>query len=211
MGGAAGPGVSTGSTDDDVKPVVGPSVAGYRLSMSVDLRPLTRDDYWVLSGWLREPLVRRWWADDPSLSGLEEQYGASIDGTDAAHPLIASIEGTPFGLIQWYCYRDESEYVAELGDAVDLPDGATSIDYLIGVPELRGQGLARAMVAAVLQPIRAAGSRTVVVPVHADNEASWGMLAGCGFRRMGEIELEPDNPEDDRRHVVYRLDLEDLR
>jgi aminoglycoside 6'-N-acetyltransferase len=183
-------------------------VKGYRRTMpDVDLRPLTRDDYWLLSTWLREPLVRRWWADDPSLSGLEEQYGASIDGTDAAHPLIASVEGTPFGLIQWYFYRDEAEYVAELGGAVELPEDATSIDYLIGSPEFRGRGLALAMVAAVLAPIREAGSRTVVVPVHADNESSWGMLARAGFHLVGEADLEPDNPEDDRRHVVYRLDL----
>lgn len=173
----------------------------------IELRPITREDYWLISTWLREPLVRRWWAENPSLSAIEEQYGASIDGNDAAHVLIASEAGTPFGLIQWYFYRDESDYVAELGDAVELPDGATSIDYLIGAPDSRGRGLSSAMVSAVLQPIRASGSRTVVVPVHADNESSWLMLERCGFHRIGEIELEPDNPDDDRRHVVYRLDL----
>jgi aminoglycoside 6'-N-acetyltransferase len=175
--------------------------------MPVDLRPLTRDDYWLLSSWLREPLVRRWWADDPSLTAIEEQYGGSIDGTDPTHVLIASDEGTAFGLIQWYRYADEPEYVAELGACVDLPDQATSIDYLIGLPEARGRGLASAMVAAVLQPVWASGSRTVVVPVHADNERSWRMLERCGFRLVGEADLEPDNPEDDRRHVVYRIDL----
>lgn len=173
----------------------------------VELRPLVREDYWLISTWLREPLVRRWWAENPSLSAIEEQFGASIDGTDAAHVSIASEDGTPFGLVQWYFYRDESEYVAELGEAVDLPEGATSIDYLIGVPEARGRGLGSAMVTAVLAPIHTAGSRTVVVPVHADNESSWRMLGRCGFHRVGEIELEPDNPADDRRHVVYRLDL----
>lgn len=63
------------------------------------------------------------------------------------------------------------------------------------------------MVAAVLQPIRTSGSRSVVVAVHADNESSWRMLERCGFHPIGEASLEPDNPEDDRRHVVYRLDL----
>jgi aminoglycoside 6'-N-acetyltransferase len=176
--------------------------------MSVDLRLLTRDDYWVLSEWLREPLVRRWWADDPSLSAIEEQYGGSIDGTDPTRVLVASEDGTAYGLVQWYRYADEPEYVAELGESVELPAGATSIDYLVGVPEARGRGLGSAMVAAVLELVRASGSRSVVVPVHAENESSWRMLERCGFRRVGEAELEPDNPDDDRRHVVYRLDLE---
>ncbi len=176
----------------------------------VSLRPFTRDDYWLLSSWLREPMVARWWADDPSLLAIEEQYGPSIDGLDAAHLMIAAdATGTAYGLIQWYRYADETEYVAQLGDAVDLPDDATSIDYLIGSPDFRGQGLASSMVEAVLAPIHAAGSRTVVVPVHADNEHSWRMLERCGFRRVGEADLEPDNPADDRRHVVYRLDLPD--
>lgn len=176
----------------------------------VSLRPFTREDYWLLTSWLREPLVARWWADDSSLLAIEEQYGPSIDGIEAAHMLVACEDtGAAYGLIQWYHYVDESDYVAELGDAVELPGGATSIDYLIGSPDFRGKGLASAMVMAVLEPIRDAGSRTVVVPVHAENEDSWRMLERCGFRFVGVADLEPDNPTDDRRHVVYRLDLDD--
>lgn len=180
---------------------------GYRQCMSVELRPLTRDDYELLSSWLQEPTVRRWWADDPSLAAIERQYGGSIDGTDPTHVLVASEDDTPFGLIQWYRYADEPDYVAELGPTVDLPERATSIDYLIGVPEARGRGLASAMVAAALRAIRASGSRTVVVPVHADNERSGRLLQRCGFRRVADVDLEPDNPGDDRRHVLYRLDM----
>lgn len=172
----------------------------------VELRALTRADYWLLSAWLREPLVRRWWCDDPSLTAIEEEYGAVIDGTDPAHVLIATEQGTPFGLIQWYRYVDEPEYVAQLGSAVDLPEDATSIDYLLGTAGARRRGLATAMVTGVLQQIRDAGSHTVVVPVHADNESSWRLLARCGFRLVGEADLEPDNPADDRRHVIYRFD-----
>lgn len=174
----------------------------------VVLRPLVRADFPLLASWLREPVVARWWADDPSFSHLEAQYGPSIDGTDPTHVLVASCDGTPYGFIQWYRYRDEPEYASEISEFVDLPDDATSIDYLVGSPGFRGRGLANAMVAAVLGPIRDAGSRAVVVPVHADNVSSWRMLERCGFHRVGEADLDPDNPEDDRRHVVYRLDLE---
>lgn len=173
----------------------------------IELRPLTRADYPLLSEWLREPAVRRWWADDPSLSAIEEEYGAAVDGFDPTRVLVASEQGMPFGLIQWYRYADEPEYVAELDSAIELPHDATSIDYLVGVPEARRRGLGSAMVTAVLDQVQASGSRTVVVPVHAGNESSWRMLEGCGFHRVGEADLEPDNPEDDRRHLLYRLDL----
>ena len=47
---------------------------------------------------------------------------------------------------------------------------------------------------------------TVVVPVATANTASWRALERAGFRRVAEGELEPDNPIDDRAHVVYRID-----
>lgn len=122
----------------------------------IELRPLTRGDYPLLSDWLREPAVRRCWADDPSLSAIEEEYGAAAGGIDPARVLIASVQGTPFGLIQWH-------------------------RYLVEVPEARRRGPGSPMVTAVLER--------------------------RGFHRVGEADLEPDNPEDDRRHLVYRLDL----
>ncbi|HSA49657.1 MAG TPA: GNAT family N-acetyltransferase, partial [Yinghuangia sp.] len=46
----------------------------------------------------------------------------------------------------------------------------------------------------------------VIVPVHADNAASWRALEKAGLRRIAEADIEPDNPVDDRRHFVYRVD-----
>ena len=43
-----------------------------------------------------------------------------------------------------------------------------------------------------------------LVPVHADNRASWRALERAGFTRVAEGDLEPDNPQDTRDHVVYR-------
>ncbi len=49
-------------------------------------------------------------------------------------------------------------------------------------------------------------SSCVVVPVNAANRASWRMLEKAGFTLVAEGELEPDNPIDDRGHLVWRLD-----
>ena len=68
-----------------------------------------------------------------------------------------------------------------------------------GVQDRRGGGRGRAA---------AIGDAPVVVPVHAGNAASAGVLRAAGFSVVTEADLEPDNPADDRRHVVYRLDLD---
>ena len=50
--------------------------------VAVELRPLAREDFVLLSGWLREPAIDWWWHDDPAPEALEERYGPSIDGID---------------------------------------------------------------------------------------------------------------------------------
>lgn len=173
---------------------------------AVTLRPISRVDLPLLGEWLREPAVAEWWHDDSDPAALEQRYGPVVDGTDPTHVLIASVDGVPFGLIQWYWFRDEAEYVAELRHALDVPDGAVSLDYLIGEESQRGRGLGAAMIAAVLQRVWAAGATTAIVPVHARNAASRAVLLRSGFRFVAEADLEPDNPGHDRRHVVYVAD-----
>ena len=59
--------------------------------VAVELRPLAREDFSLLSGWLREPAIDWWWHDDPAPEALEERYGPSIDGTDPTRVLIAAV------------------------------------------------------------------------------------------------------------------------
>src|SRR6185295_16278246 len=103
--------------------------------VAVRLLPLAREDFVLLSGWLREPAVDWWWHDDPAPEALEERYGPSIDGSDPTKVLIASTDGEPYGLIQWYWLRDEPEFAEEIAVATPVPDAAVSIDYLIGLAD----------------------------------------------------------------------------
>ena len=174
--------------------------------VAVDLRPLGRADFALLSGWLREPAVEWWWHDDPAPEALEERYGPSIDGTDPTRVLIGSTDGEPIGLVQWYWLGDEPEFSEQIAAATPVPEGAVSIDYLIGEADRRGRGLGAAMIGAVLTVVWRAGASAVIVPVHARNVASCAVLARMGFRVAAEADLEPDNPAHDRRHLVYRRD-----
>ena len=173
----------------------------------VELRPLTRADLPLLCRWLAEPLVARWWDEDPSAEAVEARYGPSVDGTDPTRLYLGLADGEPFGLVQVYRFADEPGYTAELAAVCPVPPGALSTDYLVGEPGARGRGLGAAMIAAAVARGFAENpdAEDVLVPVAAGNVRSWRALERAGAVRYAEVELEPDNPVDPRDHVVYRF------
>ena len=169
--------------------------------MDLALRPLTRDDLPLLGAWLQEPLVAEWWHDDPSPEALEREYGAAIDGREPTALRVGVVDGVPVGFVQWYRFADEPEYTAELAAAgIAVPPEAWSLDYLVGAPEHRGRGVGTALVRAALAAI---GPGPVLVPVHAGNAASAGVLRRAGLALVAAAELEPDNPAHSRSHLVF--------
>src|SRR4051794_18046684 len=171
------------------------------------LRPLTRDDFLMLSRWIAAPHVARWWADDPSLAALEKQYGPSLDGRDETRLRIVVADGIPVGFLQWYPMAGEPDYARELADVLPVEDGDASLDYLVGETSMLRRGIGSAAIRAACGEIwQVPELRRVVVPVHADNAASRAVLRRAGFAAVAEGELEPDNPIDDRRHVVHVLE-----
>jgi aminoglycoside 6'-N-acetyltransferase len=173
----------------------------------VELRPLRREDFPLLSRWLAEPLVARWWHDDSSLDAVEAHYGPSVDGVDPTALYVAEHDGQAFGFVQIYRFDDEPDSLAELSTVCPVPPGALSVDYLIGEPDARGRGLGAAMIAAAVARGFAdhPDAGELLVPVVAANEASWRALERAGGTRYAVGELEPDNPVDSRDHVVHHF------
>ena len=68
-------------------------------SRSITFRPLRREDFPLLAGWLAEPLG---WCHDSSAEAVEGDFGPSVDGRDATEMLLAVVAGRPVGLIQRY-------------------------------------------------------------------------------------------------------------
>ena len=175
---------------------------------TVTFRPLRRSDFPLLATWLGEPLVARWWNHDSSADAVERDFGPGVDGRDATELFLALVDDRPFGLVQRYAIGSYPKYVEELAPVCEVPEGALSIDYLIGEPAARGRGLGTAMIAdlVALSWTACPQAHQVIVPVAAGNRASWRALERAGFRRVAEGELEPDNPKDPRAHYVYRID-----
>lgn len=175
---------------------------------AVSFRPLLRVDFGLLADWLAEPLVARWWNHETSPEAVERDFGPSVDRIDDTEMFLSVLDDRAVGLIQRYPIAAYPEYFEELSAVCVVPPGALSVDYLIGEPDVRGQGLGALMIATFVAESWTfyPDAEHVIVPVSCGNRASWRALERAGFRRIAEGELEPDNPRDPRDHYVYQLE-----
>lgn len=175
---------------------------------AVSLARFGRDDLALLSRWLTEPHVARWWNDDPSAEAVDTQYGPSIDGRDRTNLFRIELDSSPVGFLQRYPLADEDDYARELIAVIPLSPGDYSLDYLIGEPNAlrRGAGSTAVELAAAGLWVSHPEATRVLVPVHAANTASRRVLERAGFAAVAAGELEPDNPIDSRHHVIFALE-----
>jgi aminoglycoside 6'-N-acetyltransferase len=178
------------------------------LRPTITFRRVTRADFTLLAEWLAEPHVARWWNHEFTDEAIERDFGDSVDGAEPNEDYLALLDDQPFGVVQFCSYSDYPEYLDELSATLPVPEGAVSIDYLIGDPTLVGQGLGTAMIRAFSDRIWQTDTTVtcVIVPVVSANRASWRALQRAGFQLAARGELEPDNPIDDSSHEILRLD-----
>lgn len=171
-------------------------------------RRLHEDDFPLLAHWLEQPHVARWWHHETSPAAVARDFGPAARGEEPSEDLLVFLDGQPFGMIQRCRLDDYPEYRDELAAATDVPAGTVTIDYLIGDHDHVGRGLGSRMIAAIVDATwtEDAAAPAIVVPVVAGNRASWRALEKAGLRRIGEADLEPDNPADGRLHYIYRID-----
>ncbi|MQY08766.1 GNAT family N-acetyltransferase [Actinomadura macrotermitis] len=174
----------------------------------ITFRALGEQDFPLLKGWLEQPHVARWWNHETSMEAVVRDFGPGTRGEEPGEDLLAFLDGAPFGLVQRAWLADYPEDLVPLGEIVQVPEGALEIDYLIGDPGRVGRGLGTLMIRSMLERTweELPTATCVIVPVVAGNVASWRALEKAGLRRIGEGELSPDNPIDDPRHYVYRID-----
>ncbi|HEX6346268.1 GNAT family N-acetyltransferase [Umezawaea sp.] len=171
-------------------------------------RRLTEADFPLLRSWLLQPHVARWWNHETSPEAVERDFGPVARDEEPSEDLLVFADGTPVGLVQRCRYGDYPEYLAELAPILVVDPETVSLDYLVGDPDRCGRGLGSRIIAAVVAATWTdyPAAPAVVVPVAAANRASWRALEKAGLSRVAEGELEPDNPVDDRDHVVYRVE-----
>lgn len=169
-------------------------------------RRVTRGDFDLVSGWLSQPDVARWWAHEWTPEAVERDFGPTVDGREPNQDWLGLLDGVPLGLVQRSLVSAYEENLLDFRVMGEVPDGAVTLDYLLGTR--RGEGLGPQMLAAMVEHtwVDHPECPAVLVSVVAANVASWRALEKVGFRRVGAGDLEPDNPRDDPRHYLMRLD-----
>ena len=77
-----------------------PSADHATIEGDVTFRPLTLADLPMLTVWLKEPLVARWWSHETSAEAVERDFGPSVRGEEPGEDLVVCLDGQPIGLLQ---------------------------------------------------------------------------------------------------------------
>jgi ribosomal protein S18 acetylase RimI-like enzyme len=112
---------------------------------------------------------------------------------DASRTFLASVAGEDVGLVVGSVYREAP--------------GSAGLFGMWVVPEGRGRGIARALVATVVAWARAAGYRRLLLDVADENLPAVRLYERCGFRATGVTGSLPPPREHVREHQ-RALDLD---
>ncbi len=159
------------------------------LDVEVRFRRLDRGDLAMVTQWLAQPHIDRWWNEAGTLAEVEARYGPAIDGTDPTLMWIVEIDGVPAGLTQCYRQRDYPEQDLAVGIA-----DAVGIDYFL-VDGYAGRGLGPIVLSTFAAGVfewYPDAQWCVAAPAQA-NRPSWRALERAGFHRVGPCQ-PPDEP-----------------
>ena len=158
------------------------------------------DDLPLVSRWLAEEHVARWYVAGSSVEREVDDLRLSVTGSQAVHVLLVLDSGTPIGWCQWYRCEDDPDWAAEIG----AEPGDVGIDYAIGDPACVGRGLGTALVATLVRSVRAEHPEVAFMSdPDARNTPSRRVLEKNGFQLVGVKSLASE-PTDDPM-AIYRL------
>jgi aminoglycoside 6'-N-acetyltransferase len=172
---------------------------------TVALRPMDSTDLDLVVRWRHSTHVRTWWDEPGSADEVRAHYLPRLGGDDPTRLWVAEIDGRPAGFVQAYRVGAHDEDVA----TTSQPD-AVGIDYLIGEPELCGQGSGTRVIWEFVRDVVAVeypGARYVLASPSRRNAASLRVLAKCGFRQGLWIDAPARPGEVPDTEIVCTLDL----
>jgi aminoglycoside 6'-N-acetyltransferase len=115
----------------------------------IAFRPVDEWDFPLLTDWLAEPHVRRFYQKTSiTLEDVASEYGPSVRGEEPGTCHLAICAGKPFAYLQ--CYRN-ADY-REWADLIGV-DGGISVDIFIGDSTYLRKGFGRAALSGYLRRV----------------------------------------------------------
>lgn len=167
-------------------------------AVPMELRAALDSDLELISTWLAQPHVARWWHEDAALEVVTKRYAPCLTGSEPTTLLVAYEDERPVGLALTYRWDD---YPSER-DGYGIAPGTAGLDYLIGHPHDCGRGLGTRLVAelgATLAPY------DVWVTPEAANEPSRRVLEKNGFVLMAVKQCQQVSAPTEGPTALYRL------
>jgi aminoglycoside 6'-N-acetyltransferase len=146
----------------------------------IAFRPVEERDFPLLTAWLAEPHVRRFYQKTSvTLEDVALEYGPCVRGEEPGVCHLAISAGTPFAYLQCYRNTDYREWAELIG-----VDGGISVDLFIGDSTYLRKGFGRAALSGYL--LRVAfpyyNRETRAYIAHAQvNRAALGCSQAVGF------------------------------
>lgn len=174
-------------------------------TVEMSFRRMTHDDLPDVVRWQRAPHVREWWFNAVTTpEAAAERYGPRIDGDAPTRMWVVGIDGRDVGYLQDYPLTEDDEYAANTGH----PE-AVAFDYLIGEPDLVGQGLGTRMIWEFLRGVLVADypdAPTFLASPSHRNAVSLRALAKCGFTQGTWIDVPSGPAGESVTEIVCTLD-----
>jgi predicted N-acetyltransferase YhbS len=143
------------------------------------LRQVFDNDVPLIENWLRSDHVSKWFEHpDDWIHEINNRHG---EFSFITH-MIAEIDGDPIGFCQYYdCYY--SKPYEDWNMPIPHPGEVFSLDYLIGEPGYLRRGFGKKIISIILDILRDAGAKEVVVKADENNHASGRSLLTNGFTK----------------------------
>ena len=144
--------------------------------------------------------MARWYLAGSTIERELDDLRHSLTDEEPTEVLMVVEDSRPIGWCQWYWCRDYPDHA----DGVGAQGDDVGIDYAIGARARIGQGVGTALIATLIDHIRALHPHAgVIADPEATNIASRRVLEKNGFRPLDERVLasEPSNAP----MATYRL------
>lgn len=171
-------------------------------------RPLAEADLSAVAGWLQHEHVAAWWRDPSGLADVRARYLPAIRRDDPTDHFVVVRGSRAVGLVQSYRLADHPDWAATIAATGHVVPAAAGIDYLIGEPDLVGQGIGTAVVTAFTDEVfaRYPDVDRIVASPQIANRASCRVLEKAGYELVWTGLLDSDDPSDAGPAALYVRD-----